>query len=107
MTHFRQSTQHQLSAYQYAYGDKTVSGYSDLNLIGTMITSEMQIEALENCSNFYNEEAKKGMLDYYYFGPDPLNYKKKTNEKLVEGGYVFDYFGFGNTYVRPERAKKP
>jgi RHS repeat-associated protein len=26
MTHFRQSTQHQLPAYQYAYGDKTASG---------------------------------------------------------------------------------
>jgi len=26
MTHFRQSTQHQLPAYQYAYGNKTVSG---------------------------------------------------------------------------------
>ena len=26
MTHFRQSTQHQLPAYQYAYGNKTASG---------------------------------------------------------------------------------
>jgi RHS repeat-associated protein len=86
-------------------GDLSTNGYSNLSLNGTMITSEMQIEALENCSNFYNEEAKKGMLDNYYYGENPKNLDEKTKMKLVEGGYVFDYFGFGNTYVRPERAK--
>ncbi len=66
MTHFRLSTRSQLSAYRYAYGDKNESGYSDLNLIGTMITSKIQIEALENCSNFYNSETKREKLGPYY-----------------------------------------
>jgi RHS repeat-associated protein len=88
-------------------GDKTSSGYSNLNINGTLISKDMQIEALENCSNFYNEESQKGMLNHYYYGTNPLNFNTKTKEKLVEGGYVFDFYGFGNTYVRPERAKNP
>ena len=90
MTHFRQSTQHQLPAYQYAYGDKTASGVcmqsaSDYSPFGVLLDGR-SMQKMGYRYSFQGQEHD----DEVKGDGNSVNYKYRMHDPRVGRFFVID-----------------